>query len=177
MTTNSIVRKNLLFLAGTPVPVSWVCDAWITWTLFSGGSPCGPISAVSVVKVLLLFEQSTRISILRVSLTLCCQFKDLHLLPLDKGNTADLEQHGEAALRMVWHYHAVLNVGGCSERPPPPQVEISVWWAHSVKIQHTSTYKRSATLIQLKIPKQKIKGNSCTFPFKLHHLAVLSYVS
>ena len=97
-----------------------------------------------------------------VSVTLCSQSWRLHLLPLDKGDTPDLKQHGEAALRIVWHYHAVLTAGWLFREHPPPQVQISVW-VLLVKIQHVSTYKRSTTLIQLKIPEQNIKWNSCTF--------------
>ena len=143
MTTNLIVRKNLLFLTGTtsagfmslwclnhPDPVLRGLPMWSNiCSLCCEGLNC----FLSKVPAFLFCD---------VSLTLCSQFKDLHLLPLDKGNTPDLQQHGEAALRIVWHYHAVLNVGWLfRETPATPSRNISMMSTLSENSAHINLQK------------------------------------
>lgn len=119
-----------------------------------------------------------------VSVTLCSQFKDLHLLPLDKGNTPELEQHGEAALRTVWHYHAVLTLGWLFREPPTtPSRNISVMSAVSENSAH-SNLQKIHHINSIENTKTKNKGklmhffpsNSTIWLFFLIYLSIWFFI-
>ena len=164
MATDSIVRKNLLFLTGT-TSASFMS----LWRLdhpgpcSQRGSACGPIICCLCCESLTAFWTKyphfyfamcpSHYAANREDFIYCHWIKGT---PQTSSNTGRLPWELCDTITLSWQR------AGCSESTPPPQVQISVW-VLLVKIQHVSTYKRSTTLIQLKIPEQNIKWNSCTF--------------